>query len=147
MDASFDVGMAPGTNPLVIDQPVYILSFTNIGKRSITVTNYEWNIPASGKRRRFITFPQMDRPVSHLCTKLPVELTDGKSGHIFHVESFFRNIDKPEEFLYPKNSLSGWFKIHFFKMFISTSIGKKIKVKIHRRVRQSLWKEYRNIHA
>ncbi len=125
---------------------VYILSFTNIGQRPITVTNYKWKIPFSGKHRSYVvTMPQLDRRVSRFCTKMPVELFDGHSGNIFHTEDFFINIDNPDTFLYSKNKLLAFVRIKFFKIFICTSIGKNISVRIDRSVRKALWKEYINI--
>ena len=40
MSATLDIGLVPGANPTVLDQQVYVLSFTNTGPRPITVTNH-----------------------------------------------------------------------------------------------------------
>jgi len=147
MDTTFSVGRISGDSPKIMDKWVYILNFTNIGVRPITVVNYDWRIPFTKKGTKSITFPQLDQSVYHLCTRLPKELTDGKSGDIFHANDFFLKIANPEGFLYPKNKILAWFRIHFFKMYISTSVGKRIKVKIHSGVRERLWKEYCGINA
>ncbi len=146
MNANFDTGRVSGEAPNILNKSVYILSFTNVGPRPITVTNYEWKLPLA-KIKRCITFPNLDPSVTHLCTKFPTELTDGKGGIIFHANHFFRSMDDPEDFLYPKSYISAWLKIRFFKMYMSTSVGKKIKVKVHARVRQALWTEYKAINA
>mgnify|MGYP006278641043 CR=1 FL=1 len=133
-------------NPNRANMKVFILSFTNIGVRPITVTNYKWRIPFSGKSTTcLITMPQLDRRVSQFCTKMPVELSDGNSGSIYHTDDFFINMDNQDNFLYPENKLLAFIRIKFFKMYISTSIGKDIPVKVDRNVRKMLWNEYIDI--
>lgn len=133
-------------NPNRDNMKVFILSFTNIGVRPITVTNYKWRIPFSGKSTTYlITMPQLDRRVSQFCTKMPIELSDGNSGSIYHTEDFFMNMDNQDNFLYPENKLLAFIRIKFFKMYISTSIGKDIPVKVDRNVRKMLWNEYIDI--
>ncbi len=122
---------------------VFILSFTNIGARPVTVTNYKWRIPFNGRNIAFtITMPQLDRRVAQYCTKFPIELSDGHGGNIFHTDDFFINMENPENFLYPKNIFLAFIRIQFFKIYISTSLGKDIPVNIDRGVRNTLWKEY-----
>lgn len=145
LKADFSIGLVGGDDPLLIDRKVYILSFANIGSRNVTVTNYEWRVPF--QRERVITFPFMDLKVAHLCSKFPIELTDGQSGNIFHADYFFRNMNDPERFVYPRNPILAYMRIHFFKMYINTSVGKKVKVNIYKAVRKSLWKEYRSIYT
>lgn len=131
-------------NPLGGNMNVFILSFTNIGSRPVTVTNYKWRIPFSGKHTAYIvTMPQLDRRVAPYCTKMPAELSDGNSGNVFHTDDFFVNMDNPDNFLYPKEKWLAFVRIHFFKVFISTSLGKEIPVSIDRNVRKMLWNEYR----
>jgi hypothetical protein len=122
---------------------VFILSFTNIGARPVTVTNYKWRIPFSGKITTYIiTMPQLDRRVAPYCTKMPVELSDGNGGSIYHTDDFFIKMDDPDNFLYPKNKLLAFIRIKFFKIYISTSLGKDIPVSVDRGVRKMLWDEY-----
>ncbi|MCZ4332279.1 hypothetical protein O4H51_05315 [Aeromonas hydrophila] len=122
---------------------VFILSFTNIGARPVTVTNYKWRIPFSGKITAYIiTMPQLDRRVAPYCTKMPVELSDGNGGSIYHTDDFFIKMDDPDNFLYPKNKLLAFIRIKFFKIYISTSLGKDIPVSVDRGVRKMLWDEY-----
>ncbi|MCR9873585.1 hypothetical protein NB614_02940, partial [Vibrio parahaemolyticus] len=137
MSNRFSLGML--TNGGKLDMKVFILEFTNIGVRPVTVTNYKWRIPLNGSRKSsIITFPQLDPRVSTYCSKLPMELTDGKSGNIFHTDDFFINRDDPEAFLYPKNKLKAFIRIHFFKVFICTSVGDNVPVRIDRNLRKRL---------
>jgi hypothetical protein len=122
---------------------VFILGFTNIGVRPVTVTNYKWRIPFHGTRKSStITFPQLDPRVAAYCSKFPLELTDGKGGNLFHTDDFFINRDDPESFLYPKNKLKAFIRIYFFKIYICTSVGDDISVRVDRNVRSRLWNEY-----
>jgi hypothetical protein len=147
MSNRFSLGLTVGEDPMVLNKKVYVLEFTNIGVRPVTVTNYKWKVPFTKNGKFSITFPQIDPRVTALCSKLPMELTDGKSGRIFHTEDFFSEMDKPQEFMYPRSKLLAFIKIWFFRMYISTTIGEDIPVKVDRAVRKSLWKEYREIHT
>lgn len=147
MSNRFSLGLIGGEDPMVLNRKVFVLEFTNIGVRPVTVTNYKWKIPLTNNKGFSVTFPQMDHRVTALCTKLPIELTDGKSGQLFHTNDFFSGINKPEEFMYPRRKLLAFIKIWFFRIYISTSIGMDIPVKVDRAVRKSLWKEYREIHT
>ena len=80
--AQLDVGLVPSSNPLVLDTRVYALSFTNVGPRPVTVTNHCWFLPFS--RGVVFLMPQMDPQLGRLCSKLPLELTDGKEGLAFY---------------------------------------------------------------
>ena len=40
LKCSFDIGLVPGSERLILNQQVFILSFTNIGLRPVTVTNF-----------------------------------------------------------------------------------------------------------
>ena len=86
--------------------------------------------------------PHMDEKVGRLCSKFPLELTDGKNGHAFYTYDFFRNLDEPEKVLFHKNFLIAWLRIYFFKVCISTTVGKSLKVKVKRTVRRQLWETY-----
>jgi hypothetical protein len=142
MSSRFSLGIIASASPAHENIKVYILEFTNVGIRPITVTNYRWKIPFLKKAAFVVTFPQMDARVSAVCTKFPAELKDGQGGNIFHTEDFFSAMDEPENFLYPKNKIKAFVRIWFFKMYISTSTGKQILVKVDKNVRKKLWKEY-----
>ncbi|EGQ9468953.1 hypothetical protein C4H03_RS23210 [Vibrio parahaemolyticus] len=146
MSNRFSIGAL--LNGAGLDMNVYVLEFTNIGVRPVTVTNYKWRIPFNGSRKSsLITFPQLDDRVAPYCSKLPIELTDGKSGNIFHTEDFFTNRDDPKAFLYPENKLIAFLRIHLFRVYICTSVGDDISVKIDRSLRRKLWKEYLKTYA
>ena len=100
----FDTAVTYSIDPAIPKQNLYSLNFTNIGVRPITVINYKWKIPLlEGKGSWVATFSEMDSRVSLLCTKLPYELTDGKSGEIFSPENFIQQIEKKQNFLYSKS--------------------------------------------
>ena len=140
--ANLSLGLVPGSNPSVLDSQVYVLSFTNVGPRPVTVTNHCWFLPF--KKGVVYLMPQMDRGLGRLCSTLPIELTDGKEGHAFYSDDFFSKLDEPEKFLFHKNRVVAWWRISFFRVRISTTIGKRLKVTVARPVRRRLWRIYRD---
>ena len=142
VSAELNVGIVPSNNPLVLDTRVYILSFTNVGIRPVTITNHCWFLPFS--KGVIFLMPHMDLVVGILCSKLPLELTDGKEGHAFYPYDFFSRLDEPEKILFHKNRLIAWIRIHFFKVRISTTVGKRLNVKVKPAVRRQLWQSYIN---
>ncbi|EIA1794438.1 hypothetical protein [Vibrio harveyi] len=141
MSNRFSLGVLANGGEL--NMKVFVLEFTNIGVRPVTVTNYKWRIPLNGSRKSsVITFPQQDPRVAAYCSKFPMELTDGKGGNLFHTDDFFLNRDEPEKFLYPKSKFKAFVRIYFFKIFICTSVGEDISVKVDRNLRKRLWHEY-----
>ena len=142
IDARLTVGLVPGADRSVLDQRVFVLSFTNSGVRPVTVTNHSWSVPFV--KGVIFMFPNLDPKVGSLCTKLPVELTDGKSGHSFYPIDHFASLEKPETVLFHPNALVAWLRIRFFRVFIQTSVGKSVHVKVDAKVRQDLWRQYRD---
>lgn len=138
--AEFSVGQVPGENPRVLNQRVFILQFTNDGPRNFTVTNHSWRLPLL--KRVIYMFPNMETPVAHLCSKLPLELTDGKTGYSFYLIDHFAKLDNAEEVFFPKSRWRAWLRIWFFRLYIHTSVGKSIRVHVSRHVRRSLWRQY-----
>lgn len=141
MKASFDVGLIPGDNPAVLDREVFILNFTNVGSRPITVTNHCWKFPFF--KGIVFLMPNMDHETGHFCTKLPCEITDGKDGYAFYRKNFFSELENSEDLIFHKSLLVAWLRINFFKMYICTSIGKRINVRVNGRVRKKLWALYK----
>lgn len=142
LQADLDVGLVPGSDPSILNKRVFILSFTNAGPRPVTITNHFWKLPFSHDQM-IMLFPHLDPTVGHLCSRLPIELTDGKGGYAFYPIDFFQSrIEKPQEVFFPKNKVKAWLRIHFFSLKVGTSIGKRIKVKIKPAVRATLWKQY-----
>ena len=88
--------------------------------------------------------PQMDPHIGGLCSKLPIELTDGKEGRAFYAHDFFSKLDAPQKFLFHRNVLIAWLRIHLFRVWIDTTIGKRVAVNVRRSVREKLWNAYRN---
>ena len=142
--AGFDIGITSANDPTILDQQVFILSFTNYGPRTVHVENFSLTLPFC--KGVIFLFPQMDSKVSHLCTKLPAELLDGKSGNIFSPVNFFNTLEKPELVLFPSNRLLAWMRIQFFQSLISTSVGKRVRVKVNKRARKKLWNLYCKLH-
>lgn len=143
--ATLSSGVIPQENPLVLNFCVYTLSCVNVGPRQVSVTNYHWRYrkyPFTGKLN-FWTFPYLDRRVSHMCSKLPKQLSDGEQVLIFHPSDFFAELERREEFLFADNALTAFYRIMTFNLYVDTSIGKPVKVKVSRKWRRSLWREYK----
>ena len=140
LKSNLTLGLLPSITSDRIDRAVFVLSFTNVGPRPVTVTNHCWVIP----RQKGIVFfqPYLDPNTGGLCSKLPLELTDGKEGHAFYPDSFFLDLDNPEKFLFHKKRHIAWLRIYFFKIRIVTTTGVRPYVKIARAVRTRLWHQY-----
>ncbi len=135
------LGLLPSSSPGILDNPVYVLSYTNIGPRPVTVTNHYWCLPF--KKGNIFLHPYTDIKLGRLCSMPPIELTDGKEGRAFYAQDFFSKLEHPEDFLFHKNRYIAWLRIHYFKIHIVTTTGAKPRVKIHRAVRNRLWNLYR----
>ena len=134
------IGLVPSSNPAILDQQVLALEFTNGGPRTITVTSHAWRLPFI--KTVVFMFPHLDTTLSHLSSKLPLELNDGKSGHIFYAIDHFAKLDDPGAVLFHNNRFVAWLRINFFRLYINTSVGKKVKVRVRRDVRRALWRQY-----
>ncbi len=141
MRASFDTVVTTGNNPNLLDRHGFMLSFTNIGPRPITVTGHTWSLPF--QKHQLFFMPQMERETAHLNSRLPVEITDGKEGHLFYKENFFSELDQPEKALFHPNKVVAYTRIALFRIRIGTSVGKRIPVKVTRTARQKLWSLYK----
>lgn len=133
-------GAVPSSDRSVLDRAVFVLSFTNVGMRPVTVTNHCWEIPLV----KGITFlhPYSGTEVSHLCSKIPLELTDGKEGIVFYPMDFFKKLERANEFLFHSNKYIAWMRIRFFKVRIVTTAGPRPTVEIDLAVRRILWQQY-----
>ncbi|MDQ7728006.1 hypothetical protein [Halomonas sp. SpR8] len=143
--ATFDYGLVPGDDPMVLDTPVYILEFTNVGRRPVTITNYEWKLRRWHlvfKYKRWFSFPHLESNLGDLCSSFPLELHEGRTGHIFHAKSFFETIEEKESFLFAKNPAVALFRMSDVKISLKTTAGKEIDVKIPFRVRRHMVKQY-----
>jgi hypothetical protein len=140
LDGRFSIGMIPSSNPNILDRVVFIINFTNTGVRPLTITNHYWKLP--WKNSISFMFPQMEATIGRLCSTMPLELTDGKSGIIIYRKDFLKDLKIEGPFLFHPNKYMTWLRIRLFKIYLSTSVGKKIKVKIDRSVRAEFWKQY-----
>jgi hypothetical protein len=138
--ARFSLGLVPGDDPRVLNQRVFILEFANQGPRTVTVTSHSWRLPFV--KGVIFMFPNMDTPVAHLCSKMLLELTDGKEGRSIYLHDHFKKLDNSENFLFPRSRWLAWVRIWFFGLYINTSVGKKIRVRVSRHVRRTLWRQY-----
>ena len=140
MRATFNTAVTALERPDTLDNHGFLLEFTNIGARPITVTGHEWQLPFQNHRLLFI--PHMDARSISITTRLPCELTDGKSGHVFYPDDFFLELEDRERALFHPHPVVAYLRIHFFKIRIGTSVGKKIGVNIKRPARRALWAQY-----
>lgn len=134
-------GVVPGADPQLLNQPVFILEYVNVGVRPVTITNHAWKFPFT--RGKTVVFPHLDQTTGRLCSRMPIELTDGKSAHTFYPIDFFkRRVDHPEQLFFLKDRWRAWVRIMFFSVLVSTSTGRVVRAKIHSGVRKNLWRQF-----
>lgn len=141
LSAHLSMGLLPGADPRVLNQQVFCLEFTNEGPRTVTVTNHAWRLP--WVKGVVFMFQNIDTAVAHLCSKLPLELTDGKLGHAFYPIDHFLKLEEPQKVFFHRYCWIAWFRIWFFRLYVHTSVGKSIRVRVRRQVRKTLWRQYR----
>jgi hypothetical protein len=140
MRATFSTVVTTLARTDTLDNHGFMVEFTNIGARPITVTGHEWQLPF--QKHRLLFMPHMDSRSAAITTRLPCELTDGKSGHVFYPYDFFLALDGREKALFHPNRFVAYLRIRFFKIRIGTSVGKKMRVAIRRPARDALWAQY-----
>ena len=147
LDSRLSIVQIPGEDPKVLDRWAYMISFINVGARTVTINNFEWRLRSYpfGKLQIKVTFPHMDQRFSLLCTKFPAKLTDGEQGQVLIPIDFFKRIDKSADFLFAENAVIAFYRISTFNIFITTSVGETKKVKIARGLRNEIWKQYKGI--
>ncbi|CRM58996.1 hypothetical protein [Pseudomonas sp. 28 E 9] len=144
LKSSLTLGLVPSANANILNRPVFALSFTNIGIRPVTITSHCWKLPFT---KGFVFLhPYLDIETGRLCSKLPMDLTDGKEGYAFYPDNFFSKLENPQAFLFPENRYIAWLRIFFFRVYIITTVGTRSSVRISRSVRTSLWREYKETH-
>ena len=140
ISAVLNVGLIPSKVETLLDRQVFILTYTNIGYRKVTVTNHCWTFPLI---KGIIFFnPNMDREIGSLCPQSSQELEDGQQAHVFYRYQFFLELDKPEDMLFPESKILAWLRINYFKVYIRTTVGRSVRVKIKPAVRRELWNQY-----
>jgi len=145
LKATFVISQFAIDDPRIEESWAYCISFVNIGVKPITITGYEWHFrssPCGEKKRKFIN-PYWNTSFKNVSTKLPCELTDGKQGQIFHSINIFRDLENKSDFLFADSAILAFYRISTFNIFLTTSIGTKIKVKIGKGIRGDIWKQYR----
>ncbi|ELA7138053.1 hypothetical protein [Vibrio harveyi] len=148
LDAVFCNSLMASSNPNVLDTWFYALTCVNVGHRSVTITNYHWKLfqlPFT-KKNKIVTYGHTDPAVSAYCSNLPIELTDGKQAQFFFLSNFFESVANSDDFLFcTTNKWTTLFRLLTFNLYIDTSVGKVIKVKVSLSMRKSLWRKYLNI--
>lgn len=142
LKATLSVGIIPGNNPSILDQEVFILECVNRGPRPVTITNHYWRLPLH--RTKIMFHPNLDPDTGRLCTKLPFELTDGKSAHFFYPIDFFNaRLDEPDKIFFPASRVLASFRIRFFSLLVGTSTGTTVRAKIRKGTRKALLAQLR----
>jgi hypothetical protein len=144
LDANFSGSLIASYDPMKLDTYVYLLDFVNIGVRDVQITNFLWcskKIPFSKSQRSFIQ-PYLDPRVTSMCSKFPMKLKDGDSARLFFPANFIEALDEPELFIFPNNFVYAFFRIFTSEIYLCTSVGTKIKVKIRSGIRRELWRKY-----
>jgi hypothetical protein len=120
-----------------------ILSFTNVGMRTVTVTNFRLVVrPYMLRRALVFVFPYLDPKLGPLCSKVPCKLSDREEGHIFFKKTFFQELENNEQFLFHPNALIAWWRIHSFAVEIKTTVGKYFITTVRWSVRRAIWGQY-----
>ena len=147
LKAQFNTVDFPIDDPIINKRWAYSIIFTNLGARPVTITKYEWHfrLHPFGKKKRLWINPYGNPNFDSFSTKLPYQLTDGKSGQIFHDINIFRTLENGSDFLFAENPLIAFYRIATFNTFICTSIDKKVKAEINKGLRHQIWKQYRGI--
>jgi hypothetical protein len=142
MKVDLTLGLIPNENRSILDRIVFIISFTNVGPRPVIVVNHAWSLPFS--RGVIFLMPDLDPQLGSLCAKLPLELSDGKGGHVFFDENFFSLLENSQGVFFHENLFIAWLRIRFFRVHIRTTVGKSVRASIHSGVRKKLWNLYLN---
>ncbi|MDD9197594.1 hypothetical protein PVK62_17400 [Aliivibrio sp. S3MY1] len=145
LNAVFCNSLMSSNNPNVLDTWNYALTCVNVGHRSVTITNYHWKLlqfPFT-KKNKIVTYGHTEPVISAYCSRLPIELTDGKQAQFFFLSDFFETIKDNDDFLFcSTNKWVALLRISTFNLYIDTSVGKAIKVKTSFSMRRNLWRKY-----
>lgn len=145
LKANYSGSLIPSYDPQKLDTYAYVLDFVNVGARDVQVTNFEWHWKHAPflKKQRIFMQPYLDERVAHLCSKFPMRLTDGESARLFFASDFIEKLDSPASFLFPANSIKAFFRIFTSEIFLCTSVGRKIKVRMRPGMRREIWRRYK----
>jgi hypothetical protein len=149
IDGSFRLGMIPSdlVSKKFLDREVFILSFVNIGRRKVKINNFKLVIKNGLYKKSYIyLFPQLDESLKLINPQFPIRLDEMEDSSLFFDIDFFSNLNIDNmESLFSKNYLFGWYQIYTACFVLQTSIGKDIKIKIHKDSRQKLLSQYKKI--
>lgn len=121
----------------------YALVFVNIGTRDVEVTSYIWQSRSMLlKKQRALITSHLSSGVSHLSSKFPCRLKDGQSGKLVFERDFIEALETSESFIFKRNPLNAFFHVFTSTIILTTSVGKKIKVKIPFDSKLTFWKSY-----
>jgi hypothetical protein len=142
IEATLDVVLMPGQDPLLLDRRVYMLSMTSVRVMPVTISGFKWVYRKRILKKGYaFTFPQMDEELGRRCTPLPCELTFGKQAHLMHRDEFF--FDLKNQFLFERHKLRSWWKIRTFYIIVQSTVDKDFKAKIQKRARERIWEHYK----
>lgn len=145
LKANYSGSLIPSYDPMRLDMYVYALDFVNIGAREVQVINFEWHwryVPFMRKQRTFLQ-PYLDERVARLCSKFPMRLADGDSARLFFTSDFIDKLDSPETFLFPPTQIKAFFRIFTSEIYLCTSVGGKVKVRMKSGMRREIWNRYK----
>ena len=145
LKANYSGSLIPSYDPMKLDTYAYVLDFVNVGAREVHVTNFEWHWKHSPflKKQRSIIQPYLDERVARLCSKFPMRLGDGETARIFFASDFIEKLDEPDVFLFSTSSMKAFFRIFTSEIYLCTSVGRKIKVKMKSGMRREIWRRYK----
>lgn len=145
LKASYSGSLIPSYHPMILDTYAYVLDFVNVGAREVQVTNFEWHWKHAPffKKQRTMIQPYLDIRVSKLCSKFPMRLTDGEVARLYFAADFIEQLDSPDRFLFPASKIKAFFRIFTSEIYLCTSVGRKLKVKMKTGMRREIWRRYK----
>ncbi|HAU1304131.1 TPA: hypothetical protein JBI45_02535 [Legionella pneumophila] len=131
----------PGSDTIYADQHALAITAYNAGKREIQVTGVQFKYykhPFS----RGITLHDVYILKSEysFSTKLPCSLKDGDSLTLVYPPDIFKTYRYNDELIFHNCYLVQCFRVMLFKIYLCTSIGHKIKVKISLKMKKQIIK-------
>lgn len=131
----------PGSNTIHADQHALAISAYNAGKREIQVTGVQfkyYKYPfTKGMIMQDAYIFKSEYPFS---TKLPCSLKDGDSLTLVYPPDIFQTYRFDGEPIAHHCSFITVFRVIFLKIYLCTSIGRKIKVKFSFKMKKQLLK-------
>lgn len=129
---------------------IFHLYIANIGTRVVRVNGIKWVYrPFCFKKK--INVKEFEYHFSELnkfSTQLPVVLRDGEEINIYYPKDFFQTLQidsKLNQFIFSIDKYKTWYRIHTFKIVISTTADDNIPFHVPWKFRRFLWTIYKNL--